>query len=264
MTKTQDINQIARRIAIRSESKIEDFEDEEDDYEDEEEDSDDYNEEEDIDVSDDDFSISDDDGIDLVNPKAEFSCFTNLSISVDFDGVGDRESIMKKFKREVTSAIRTAVDVVANEMKLESSQIQITFSNSVCVANDDTSIDEETELDVSFFVIKIKLSDKDAEFIKKNRESRDHWVKVHFDLSLQSKRILDGVQTLDEAHNAVISKIIKDSGIEIPGHKSISLSVRGGELIVEVDGSGPDNNSSEELLLFQCSFKIIRQLSWLC
>lgn len=68
--------------------------------------------------------------------KTEYSCHSEISFSVDFEGTVPRASLMRKLENEVLSALKTSINIVSKEMDLDLTSLNIVPVRMECAVID--------------------------------------------------------------------------------------------------------------------------------
>lgn len=72
---------------------------------------------------------------DMLEPKTEYSCQLQLSITADFEGEVDKNKLLRKLKNETINAIKTSVGITATEYGLDATKITVQPINVECATN---------------------------------------------------------------------------------------------------------------------------------
>ncbi len=79
----------------------------------------------------------------LDRPATEYSCHVELSFSVDFEGKVAKDTLVKKLRREIMSALESSATIVAQELQLQATGIMVKPVQMNVAVNDQISVDEE-------------------------------------------------------------------------------------------------------------------------
>lgn len=75
-------------------------------------------------------------------PSTEYSCNSELSLSVEYLGSVAKASLIRRLERELLAALRTSVNIVADEMDLKVVGLSIIPVTIDCAVLDDSDDDE--------------------------------------------------------------------------------------------------------------------------
>lgn len=72
----------------------------------------------------------------ILSPETEYSIQVDLSITADFEGSVDRQSLTKKFKDELVAAIKSSMSITARELNLTATGARVKPVKIDCVVNE--------------------------------------------------------------------------------------------------------------------------------
>lgn len=75
--------------------------------------------------------------------KTEFSCHSELSFSVDYEGVVPRATLMRKLENEVLAALKSSINIVGKELDLDLTALTIVPVRMECTAIDPMDDNED-------------------------------------------------------------------------------------------------------------------------
>jgi hypothetical protein len=86
---------------------------------------------------------------DILEPKTEFSCQVELSLTADFEGMIPKDKLLKKLKAEIVSALQVGVETTAREYHLKPTGIHVRPIRVECAVSDAGLIEDEIDSEVS-------------------------------------------------------------------------------------------------------------------
>lgn len=73
---------------------------------------------------------------DLTAPVTEYSCQIELSVSADFEGQVEKQRLIKKLKAELTASLRAGMGIVARDLGMQSTGVEVRPVRVECAVSD--------------------------------------------------------------------------------------------------------------------------------
>lgn len=84
-------------------------------------------------------------GLDMLQPKTEFSVRAEIALAVDFEGDITKSQLVKKLRNEIMAAIRQAVKITADELRAEPSTVVVQPISFDVAMNDQADLQDEID-----------------------------------------------------------------------------------------------------------------------
>lgn len=82
---------------------------------------------------------------DISVPKTEYSVQMDITLSVEFEGNAEKNSLLSKLKKDLISAIESGVTATARSLDLAPSNLRVKPLKANFTANDPISLEEEDD-----------------------------------------------------------------------------------------------------------------------
>lgn len=79
----------------------------------------------------------------ILQPKTEYACQIELSLSASFEGATSKTKLLKKIKKELEVAIKNGLTTVARDLELDPISALVKPVKIDCAINDQASFDME-------------------------------------------------------------------------------------------------------------------------